>query len=114
ATRVPEAGCPLRSPACASRLKLVYGGSPTKLSRIPPCTVTLCPSEMSKRCSTRTCGIHPQRFPAYPNVGTASAANEVGESGEMKAVTFPRLSKIFSNTKPDSLTRYFDALSTFV
>ena len=44
---------------------------------------------MEKRCSTRSCGVHPQRLPLKANAGVASEANEVGESGEMNKRILP-------------------------
>src|SRR5579863_59642 len=54
---------------------------------------------MEKRCSTRNCGVHPQRFPAKEKAGVAREANEVGESGERKRASCPATTEVRSQSK---------------
>src|SRR5580693_9246123 len=42
----------------------------------------------------RTCGVQPQRFPAFAKAGIASDANDVGESGEMNRESCPAITEV--------------------
>src|SRR5208337_4025476 len=49
-------------------------------------------------CSTRSCGIQPQRFPAEERAGMASVANDVGELGEKKIGSWPTTTEVLAQS----------------
>src|ERR1051326_6881182 len=56
-------------------------------------------SEMSRRCSTRICGVHVHTLPAYEKAGYPSEARDVGERGEKKGASCPAITDVLPQSK---------------
>src|SRR5581483_11382151 len=54
---------------------------------------------MSRRCSSRICGVQLQRFPAHESGGSAIDASEVGDKGAKNNASCPATNEVFAQSR---------------